>query len=67
MAKRISDAERVTAYFQTASEESANVMVQAIKGILNTRFPKAKKKKKPEKPKLVTSEPKSADKAEGVG
>lgn len=51
MAKRISDVERITAYFQSADESAATVMFQVIKGIMETRFKKELKKRGPNKPK----------------
>lgn len=54
MSRRISDVERVTAYFQTTDEDAATLMLQVIKGILSVRWPKAKVKKRgAKKPQLV--------------
>jgi hypothetical protein len=55
MSKRISDVERVTGYFQTADEGEAKVVLLAVKGILGSRFPKAKVKKRATRLKAVPS------------
>lgn len=62
MSKRISDAERVVQFFQTADESATAVMVQVIKGVIAGRnFQKEdkaeKKKREPKKPQLVPSAP----------
>ena len=53
MSRRISDAERVVGFFQTADESATAVMQQVIKGILRSRFEKKVKKIAPRKPQLV--------------
>ena len=62
MAKRISEVQRVTAYFQTADESAATVMFQVIKGIMEARFKpqQTKKTRGPNKPKDPPAEKASA-------
>jgi hypothetical protein len=55
MAKRISEVERITFYFQTADESAASVMFLVVKGIMNSRFAAAKPPRKARGPyKKVT-------------
>jgi len=56
MSKRISEVERVTAFFQNADESAANVMFLVVKGIMTAKFGKEKAPRKvraPNKPKAA--------------